>query len=117
MHQPSFGLTLMPRGPKKTYTGRGSHIQVRMSDEEHRDLMKYTKSAGFQNYSDYVRQLIEKDAGKAPVLSMLDQMRPENRNIHKRFEALWNSLGEHDRGALERLLDAFSPKTKGKRAS
>ncbi len=107
----------MPRGPKKTYTGRGSHIQVRMSDEEHRDLMKYTKAAGFQNYSDYVRQLIEKDAGKAPVAINQDAVRPENRNIHKRLEAIWNHLDEHDRNALERLLEAFSPKTKGKRAS
>ncbi len=117
MRPQKSGLHLMPRGPKKTYTGRGSHIQVRMSDEEHRDLMKYTKAAGFQNYSDYVRQLIEKDAGKAPVSIAQDQVRPENRNIHKRFESLWNGLGEHDRIALERVLDAFSPKSKGKRAS
>ncbi len=106
----------MPRGPKKTYTGRGSHIQVRMSDDEHKDLMRYTKAAGFENYSDYVRTLIEKDAGKAVPVNQ-DPIRPQNRDIHKRLETIWNSLGEHDRNTLERLLDAYSPKSKGKRAS
>ncbi len=117
MRPQKSGLHLMPRGPKKTYTGRGSHIQVRMSDEEHRDLMKYTKAAGFQNYSDYVRQLIEKDAGKATVSINQDGVRPENRNIHKRLEEILNSINANDRNALERLLDAFAPKSKGKRAS
>ncbi len=88
-----------------------------MSDEEHRDLMKYTKAAGFENYSDYVRFLIEQNSGKPPVVPFQDPIRPENRDIHKRLELLWNGLGEHDRGALERVLDAFNPKSKGKRAS
>ena len=56
----------MARGPKKVYSGRGSHIQVRMSDDEHRDLMKWTKASGFENYSDFVRHLIERDTGEFP---------------------------------------------------
>lgn len=100
----------MPRGPRKTYNGRGSHIQVRISDDEHRDLMKWTKAAGFENYSDYVRYLIENDAGQLSIPINQDPIRPENRDIHKRLETLWNSLNETERGILERVLDGFSPR-------
>jgi hypothetical protein len=75
-----------------------------MSDDEHRDLMKWTKASGFENYSDFVRHLIERDAEEFPVRPIQDPIRPENRSIHQRFEALWNSLNESERNTLVRKL-------------
>ena len=107
----------MPRGPKKLYVGRGGHIQMRVSDDEHRDLLKSTQAAGFENYADYLRHLIAKNSGhQVPVPASQDPIRPENRNAHKRLEALLNRLSDDERDQLWRILDAAFPVPKGRRA-
>lgn len=108
----------MPRGPKKKYTGRGGHLQIRVSDDEDRAVKAQAKMAGFEAYADYIRYLIEKDSGRiSPVPIQHDPVRPENRDIHKRFELIWNSLNDIERSGLEGILERFAPKLKGKRAS
>jgi len=92
-------------------------MQVKLSDEEHRDLMKFTKAAGFESYADYVRHLISKDAGTIPVHLSQDPIRHENRHAHKRLEALLNRLTDDEREQLGRILDAAFPAAKGKQAS
>ena len=87
-----------------------------MSDEEHQDLLKWTKARGFKNYSDYIRSLLAKDAGTLPTLSQQDPIQPENRHAHKRLEALLNRLTDDQREQLGRILDAAFPAAKVKRA-
>jgi hypothetical protein len=106
----------MSARPKSDYNGRGVNFQVRLSDDEHREFDRQRKAAGFSTLADYFRGLLL-DGNKKHIVPVQDPIQPENRAIHKRFEALWNSLGEGERDTLERVLDGFGPRSKGKRAS
>jgi Arc/MetJ-type ribon-helix-helix transcriptional regulator len=107
----------MSAKPKSNYTGRGVNFQIRLSDDEHRDFDRLRKAGGFPSLADYFRAMLRQAERKVVVAPAADPIRPENRDIHKRLESLWNQLAEHDRTMLEKLLEAYSPKLKGKRAS
>ena len=106
----------MSAKPKTTYSGRGVNFQVRLSDDEHREFDRQRKAAGFSTLADYFRAMM-RESHKKQIVPLQDPIRPENRDIHKRLEILWNNLEDRDRTQLERVLDAYSPKIKGKRAS
>jgi DNA-binding transcriptional MerR regulator len=105
-------------GRKKTnYTGRGSWIQVPVSDDEHKSFVKEAEALGLSN-AEYGRLLIFKAKGKVAVPTFsADHFQAENRQDHQRLEALLNRLDAAQRDQLGRILEAAFPVAKGKRAS
>lgn len=104
-------------GRKKTvYTGRGSWIQVPVSDDEHRTFSKEAAELGL-SHAEYGRLLIFQAKGKSVIhVPPADQIRPENKHAHKRLELLLNRLDDGERDQLARILDAAFP-VKSKQAS
>ena len=105
----------MSRRRDSTYTGSGKTLQGKVPDHVHKAAHDQAAKAGmsFQKYLEYMVA----QHGKQLLPIPQDPIRPENRNIHKKLEALWNELDERERAVLEQQMDAWRPKIKGKRAS